>query len=70
MIASQIVSARVMGGQVICVIRQESLTITQMGKVKYVPLTLTLAYLKNKELVSIWQIRYDRQQNETSVYLM
>jgi hypothetical protein len=64
MIHSQIVRSAWMGGLVICVIQKELVNTIPMNTEKFARWTLTLAYLKNKELVSIWQIKYDLRQNK------
>jgi hypothetical protein len=70
MTASLIASVPAMGGLVMLVIQPEYLTITQTNRVRFVPLTLTLAYLTKTELVSIWQIKFDRQQKLISAFCM
>jgi hypothetical protein len=53
-----------MGGLVICVTNLDSVSTIPMSEAKSAHWILTLAYLKNKELLSIWQIRYDLQQSK------
>ncbi len=54
-----------MDGLVICVtsLEVQKVSIIPMNEEKFAHWTLTLAYLKNKELQSIWQIKLDLQQN-------
>jgi hypothetical protein len=66
MIPSQIVLSAWMDGLVICVTQKELVNTIPMNTEKSARWTLTLAYLKNRELQSIWQIKYDLQQNRVT----
>ena len=57
-----------MAGSVIVSINIENPIITLYHQEKFAQLTLTLAYLTNKELAMLWQIKFDLQQNQISVF--
>jgi hypothetical protein len=57
-----------MAGSVILSINLENPITTLCHQEKFAQLTLTLAYLTNKELAMLWQIKFDLQQNQISVF--
>jgi hypothetical protein len=62
-------AGKLMDGSAIISTHLENPITTQDLTEKFARLTLTLAYLTNKELVMIWQISFDSQQKKISVFL-